>query len=317
MAAGKLLSLPGQLKAGYGHDRPSHGNSSAARALPYCFLLAALAFLSHATCFAGERVIDETMRLRVLRLAFQNARISALPMQLNEKPYLVKDPMNRVFALVKNALKYDHGYEVVGPAAKNEEAFASDVTGRPASNKRQVWMQLFRWRIADSDPLFVAVLSYSFLNANPPRCCQALGKILLLSSRGDRILDTFDKVPYAFTEFTSIRFFHTDGTGAEKLMISDDFSGVGTIGVSSVILDVSHQHLKPLASVTTMILYEADLENADVNTLTLDERRTLLAGGKRFFFVQKSYVEKGKVLRKPVTSSVSFPVGTGLPLDWQ
>lgn len=70
-------------------------------------------------------------------------------------------------------------------------------------------------------------------------------------------------------------------------------------------------------SVTTMVFYEAELENADVHTLTLDEGQTLLAGGKRFFFVKKSFVEKGEVLRRPVTSRVSYPIGTGLPLDWQ
>jgi len=70
-------------------------------------------------------------------------------------------------------------------------------------------------------------------------------------------------------------------------------------------------------SVTTMLLNEDEPENLDVHTLTFDEHRTILAGDKRFFFVKRVYAETGKVLSIPVTSIVSYPIGTGVPLDWQ
>jgi len=44
-----------------------------------------------------------------------------------------------------------------------------------------------------------------------------------------------------FTTFTSIRFIHTDTTAAEKLMIGYDYSGAGSIGISSIVLDVDGQ----------------------------------------------------------------------------
>jgi hypothetical protein len=150
-----------------------------------------------------------------------------------------------------------------------------------------------------------------------PRCCRVMGKVLLLSKNADRILDVLDNVPYAFTTFTYIHFLYNDQTAAEKLMISADSSGVATTGISSLVLDVSHQQLKPLIEVTTMILDEAPLDDLDVHTLTFDDNRTNLAGGKRFFFVKKSYAEKGKLFRPPVTSIVWYPAGTGLPMDWE
>jgi hypothetical protein len=289
------------------------------RILQWGSLLVALVFLNGSICPAGELVTDEAIRLRVLHLAFPNARISVLPVQPDEKPYSVTDPLGRVIALVKNGLQCDHEYDVVGPLAKNEEQLASDITHpeHSASDKRQLRMQLYHWRVEDGEPLLVAVLSYSFPDANPPRCCRAEGRILLLSSTADRILSALDKVPYAFTMFTSIRFLDVQGTGAEQMMIAADFSGVGTIGIDSVVFIVSDERLKPLISLTTMLLSETDTENLDIHTLTLDDHQTLLAQGKRFVFTKKKYAEKGKIFRKPVTSKVSYPVGSGLPLDWQ
>jgi hypothetical protein len=281
-------------------------------------LVMALVLVSYSAAHAGELVTDETLKLQVLRLTFPNTQISVIPANANETPYSVTDPLGRVVELAEPLLAPNHDYEIVGSVAKYEEEPASDITdlNRPPSDKRQVRMQLFRWRIANGGPLLLEVLSYSFANANPARCCRALGKILLLSSTGDHILDTLDTVPYAFTMFTSVEFFQVDGTDAEKVMIGGDFSGVATVGVNSVVLDVSHQRLTPLMSVTTGVLYEEELENTDVHTLVLDERRTRAAGGKRFFFIKKSYVEKGKIRRTPVSSVVSYPIGTGLPLDW-
>jgi len=177
-------------------------------------------------------------------------------------------------------------------------------------------MRLYRWKGA-SDSKLVAVLSYSFPNANPPRCCRALGKVVLFSSKLDSVLDTFEKVPYAFTTFTSVRFLDVDGTGNEKLIIAGDLSGVATIGIDWAVFDLSQRKLIPVISVTSVILYEADLDEADVHTLTLDERQTLASKGKKYYFVKKAYVDNGKVLRTPATSRVSLPVGTGVPLSWQ
>jgi hypothetical protein len=114
--------------------------------------------------------------------------------------------------------------------------------------------------------------------------------------------------------FTDIRFLQ-GGTGSEKLMIAADYYGAASLRVRSVILDVLDNHLNPLMSVSTVVLYEAELENADVHTLTLDAHKTLVTGDKRFYFVKKSYVEKGNVLRTPATTGVSYPIGTGLPLQ--
>jgi hypothetical protein len=84
-----------------------------------------------------------------------------------------------------------------------------------------------------------------------------------------------------------------------------------------VVFEAVNNKLHPILSVNTMVLYEAELEKADIHTLTLDKRRTLFGRGTQFFFFKKSYVEKGRVLAKPVTTTVSYRVGTGVPLDWR
>jgi hypothetical protein len=268
---------------------------------------------------AAQFVADEPTNLQVLRLVFPKMRISVLPKQPAEKASPVTDPFQRVIALVKNGLEHGAEYDVVGPVAKDEEDSASDITDpkRSASQERKIRMEAYRWNTGPNGGRFlVAVLSYEFVNANPPRCCHGLGKIVLLSDNADRVLDTIDKMPYAFTMFTSVQFLKGGGTGAEKLMIGADFSGVGTIGINSAIFDVVKEKLNPLLSLTTMVLAEADIEDLDIRTLEVDERRTP-ADGKHFFFVEKTYASGKQILTTPRTETVSFPVGTGVPLNWQ
>ena len=235
------------------------------------------------------------------------------------KPWIVTDPLQRVVAPLADGIAPDHEFQVVAPASKAEEGAASDVTGNLGyhSDKRIVRMGLFRWTASAGQTYLVAVLSYSFANANPPHCCSTLAKVLLVSENADRVLDVLGKAPNAFTTFTSIRFIHTDTTKAEKLMIGYDYSGAGSTGISSIVLDVEGQKLRSLIDVDTLVLYEAELENADVHRLTFDERRTIAARGRRFFFVKKSYVQDGKIFKTPIMRVVSYPTGTGLPLDWQ
>jgi hypothetical protein len=120
-----------------------------------------LVLLSSSLAFAGEQVKDETVRLRAVRLAFPNATISALAGRTGEQAYPVTDPIRRVIAVVNDALAGNREYQVIGAAAKNEEAAASDVTGaHSASERRQVQMKLYSWRTAKGKALLVAGLSY-------------------------------------------------------------------------------------------------------------------------------------------------------------
>lgn len=283
--------------------------------------IAALVLVLVTICHAAELVPDEPIRFQALRLIFPRATISVLPTRPDETPYPVTDPLGRVVAVIGNGLDHEHEYEVVSPAGDAEKHAASDITRlqlpeRWTSDKRQLRMQLYRWTGASypEPPLYLAVIGYTFMNANPPRCCRAVGRVLLISSTLDRVLDSFEEMPYAFTAFTSIRFFDTGGH-ADKLIVSADFSGVASIGVKTAVFDIVNSKLNPLLSVDTVVLFE--LENADVHTMTFDEHRRPLGKGREFVFIKKTYVEKGKVLGKPATTKVSYPVGTGIPLKWQ
>jgi hypothetical protein len=281
--------------------------------------LLTMLLVTASTANSAEIVTDEATRMGVLRLVFPNARISAVSGPPNIESFSVTDPLGHLVISLRSG--FQHEYAVVGPVAKEEEEPASDITRFPEhwmSDKRRVLMEVFRWKPPrDGEPLLVAVLSYSFPTANPARCCRAKGKVILLSTAADRILDRIEKVPYAFTTFTSVRFLDMDGSGAEKLMIGADTSGMGSIGVDSAVFDLSNRKLDPLLAVNTLVFYEADIEDLDIHTLTLDEPQTIRSSGKRFFFVKKTFAEKAKLFAKPPTSQMSYPVGFGVPLDWQ
>ena len=288
------------------------------RSKRWASVFSAYVLLGGAVCDAAQLVTDEATNLQVLRLIFPGMRTSVLSKRQGEKPWPVTDPLGRVVALLKDGLERGKEFSVVGPVSKEEKDSASDLRDyQHRSDQRYVRMAVFRWRASTGEPFLVAVLNYSFRNANPPRCCRALGRIVLLSNNAGRVLDSFEKVPYAFTMFTSLQFLKVDVSGSEKLMIGADFSGVGTVGINSAVFEVSHQKLAQVLAVTTMVLYEAEIEAPDIHTLTLDEQRTLLAHGKEFFFVKKTYASLKQVFETPRMETVSFPVGTGVPVDWQ
>lgn len=280
----------------------------------HSYILLTLVVASRSICSAGQLVADEALRLRVLQLAFPDARISTLPSQPDAPRFPVTDPGGRVIARLKDVLVGGPDYEVTAPVAREEENAASDVVSAAVvSDRRHLQMRLYRWN--STEPSLAAVLRYTFTGANPSRCCLAIGKVLLLPPAADRIWDVFRTAPHAFTEYTGVEFLPPQGAIREKLMISCNASGVGSSPIISIILDASNRRMKPLLAVDTVELNEADLEEADVHTLSLDLRRTLASGESRFFFTKKSYVDKGKFLRTPVATTVSFRLGYGLPLD--
>jgi len=282
------------------------------------FLYVALVLLNLSFASGAELVTDHDTRLRVLSLVFPNARISDAAKPKDDQPFSVTDPLEHLVISLKSG--FEHYYEVVGPVAKEEEEPASDITdlNKGFSDKRQVRMEVYRWKAPKGgEAVLVAVLDYLFMGANPARCCRAIGKVFLLSSAADRLLDSFDKMPYAFTTFTSVQFIDLDGSGAEKLLISADTSGAAYLGVKSALFDLAKRRLTLLVSLDTLVFYEAELEKVAIHTLTLDERQTIRSKGKRIFFVKETFAAKGKLFSKPLKSRVSFPIGYGLPLDWQ
>ncbi len=246
-------------------------------------------------------------------MSFPGARVTVSP-AMADIPSAVKDPLNRTVATVSDALGKSPVYDVIAPATQEEKATASDVrkVNGPLSSHRRVRMLVYHWGQS-----IVAVLAYTFADSNPPRCCRTMGRVLLLSPSADRILDTFGRVPYAFTTFTELRFLPAAANAAERLILSADYSGVSALGVKSMVLDASSGRLRAVFLTDTLVSYEAELESADIHVLRLAEAPTLSSGGKRFYFSQTVYVEQGKVLPAPRTTLVSYPIETGLPLAWE
>jgi hypothetical protein len=266
------------------------------------------------TVTGAEAVIDEAIRMRVLRLMFPNGRISASPIRAWDASVKVKglEPLQ-----LNDALRSERLYDVKGALTNAaEKEAATDVTDPEApSDKRIVRLRLYRWTAGKEDrPYLIGVLHYRFYNKQPALCCQAIGELLLLSEDGAGLLDCVAKMPSDFTIFTSVRFADLKGDGSQTLLLSADFSGPGTVGVGTVALTVAHQKLKTLFWTTTAV--KSSLGNG-MFTLALDEDRTRLAKGRQYWFIRKTYVEEGGGAHTPpLTSRVSFPVNDQVPVDW-
>lgn len=218
-----------------------------------------------------------------------------------------------------DALENELEYAVVGSVDKAEEQY--DMTrfkGGGFSETRRVRLLLYRLRSTDGDQSnLLAVLNYSFPEANPARCCRAIGKLLLMSPSGDQVLFKLDEMPNAFTMFTTVRFLDAGNTGGEKLLIGADFAGAGTVGTNTAVFDLSNQKLTPLGWTTTAIYFGLEKKDEVMFTMKLDESRTRLSKENRVWFVKNTYIEKGKRFPKPITSTASIRLNIkGVPLDW-
>jgi len=267
-----------------------------------------MAFLvaSSIPAHSAELLTNEGIRLRVLQTVFPGAAISVStgPLEdLSLKLDCCKElPLN-------DAFKDEHLYEIVAPATKAEEDPAGDVAEpeKPLSTTRLVRLQVYRQRSQDGrEPLLVAIVNYWFRPANPPNCCQAIGKVLLLSANGDRLLDSFDNMPNAFTMFTSITFLDIDGGGLEKLFLAADYSSPGEVGINLKVFDVSGLKIRPLLAIASASSWR------EKSVLAFDQQETMAAKGKRFWFTKTVYDRNGTELQQPVITNISFPAGEGV-----
>jgi hypothetical protein len=289
--------------------------------------LRAFAFLAVAVSFgssfasSAEIVTDEAVRLQILRNEFPKATISAAR-NGKKPPNPPLDPeLQPLWDSMHDALEHASEYQVVGPVEKDEEQSATDITkfkGRRFSGIRRVRLLLYRLRSPNGDQSdLLAVLNYSFPEANPARCCRAIGRLLLMSLSGDQVLSKVDEMPNAFTMFTAVRFLDAKSTGSERLLIGADFAGAGTVGTNTAVFDLSNRKLTPLGWTTTAVYFGLEKKDEEMFTMTLDEQRTRLSKENRVWFVKTTYIEKGKRFPKPIISSASIRLNSkGVRLDW-
>lgn len=249
-----------------------------------------------------QELTGEQVHLRVLHAAFPNATIprsTAAPFDMSIKPECCKEfPFD-------DALKNERPYEVVAPASRFEEDPASDVAEpeKGLSNRRLVRLKIYEVHGKSGGAAFlVSILNYRFLGANPPDCCQSIGRVLVLPLSGDRVLDSFDEMPHAFRMFTSIRFLDVDGSGMEKLLISTDYSSPGEVGITFMVLDLFHER--------TRLLLDIPLASSwpEKYLLTLNDSETISAHGKQFLFAKRVFTEGGGALTPPAMTHVSYSV---------
>jgi hypothetical protein len=289
------------------------------RVLLFCALIGPVCVVP---AMGAELVTDEALRLRVLRALIPMAQISGSHLGAYNSHKTANKPHDKISGLIRllpliDALENERTYDVTAPVGKQEESEASgEAPNMPPSGRRQVRLRLYRWHREDErDPVLVAAVNYTFQDANPPRCCRAIGKFVLLSNDGSRVLDSVDKMPNAFTMFTSFRFLDVKGNGSEQLIVGADFAGAFTVGVNTAIFDLSQLKLSPLMWTTTAVFSAS--EEPEMYTMTLDENRTRLAKARRYYFVKTTYCERGKIFTKLRRSVESWPAGLGpVELDW-
>jgi hypothetical protein len=292
---------------------------SASRLIRIARVFVVLGFCATSVAFSAEMVTDEALRLRVLRNEFPKATVSTARNR-KKPPNSPLDPeLKPLWDSMHDALENELEYEVVGPVEKAVEQYdMTRLREGGLSERRRVRLLLYRLRSTNGDQSnLLAVLNYSFPEANPARCCRAIGKLLLMSLSGDKVLSKVDEMPNAFTMFTAVRFLDAGNTGGEKLLIGADFAGAGTVGTNTAVFDVSSQELTPLGWTTTAIYFGLEEKDEVMFTMTLDEQRTRLSKENRVWFVKTTYIEKGKRFPKPIIGSASIRLNAkGVPLDW-
>jgi len=289
------------------------------RVRAFASVIVTLLFLNISGAHAATLITDEGIRRRVLAAVFPNATISVSPNRIQRKPAQEPSQLDALAESFKDALKQEQEYDIVGAVTKEEaEGPAADILTGRLSDSRRVRIMLFRWQSRSGDhTVLVAIVNYSFPQANPARCCTAAGKVMLLSTAGDQVLDTVDEMPNAFTTFTAVKFLDARRSGAEQLLLSVDFAGAGTIGVDTAIFDLSNGRIKPLAWLTTAVYSGLEKKDEAMFTMTLDEQKTLRSAGKLFWFTRRTYIRDGKKLSTPLTSTQSVAVGDKpIPLNW-
>jgi len=141
---------------------------------------------------------------------------------------------------------------------------------------------------------------------NPPNCCQAIGRVLLLSANGERVVDSFDAMPHAFRMFTSVEFVDVGDSGMEKLFLAADYSSPGEIGINLKVFDVSGLKIRPVLEIGSASSWPEEY------SLTFDQKETMAAKGKRFWFTKTVYAITEPNFSKPVITKISFPAGEGV-----
>ena len=187
---------------------------------------------------------------------------------------------------LNDAFKNEHLYEIVAPATKTEEDQASDVAEpeKPLSTKRLVRLQVYQQRFQDGrDPFLVAIVNYWFRPANPPNCCQSIGKVLLLSANSDRVVDSFENMPHAFRMFTSVEFIDVDNSGIEKLFLAADYSSPGEVGINLKVFDLFGLKIQPVLEIGSASSWPEEF------VLAFDRKKTMVAKGRRFWFTKTVY----------------------------
>jgi hypothetical protein len=256
--------------------------------------------------YAAEPVTDEYTRLLVLRQIFPTALI-VKSSALTENSFYRSEWLKEL--RMNDAMKAEPVYYITRSVSKDEEDAASDVAepDKKLSETRCVRLRLFRWRSGNTKAqLLIAVLAYRFIDANPPNCCQSIGKLVALSADARHVLDSFVNMPHAFTMFTSIMFLDADQSGSEKLVTERDFSSPGEVGKSLMVFDLNGLTLKPQLQIAAASSWP------EKYILALDEQATMHEKGRRYCFVRTSYAREGKTFPKPVITRISYQVGSGL-----
>jgi len=294
---------------------------SASRPTRFAQVLVMLWTCGASTGFSAEIVTDETLRLQVLRTEFPNATISIAQRAEKSAKASLNPEMQPLWDSMNDVLANESEYQVVGPIEKQEEGpaeFGSGSKEQQFSNRRRVRLLLYRLRSKRGEQSnLVAVLHYSFPEAKPSRCCRAIGNVLLVSMSGDHVLAKVDGMPNGFATFTAVKFLDVRSTGNEALLIGADFAGAGTEGVNTAVFDLSSHELTTLGWTTTSVYSGLEKKDEAMFTMTLDEQRTRLSKENRVWFVKKTYIDKGKKFRKPITGRASIRLNSkGVPLDW-
>jgi hypothetical protein len=254
----------------------------------------ALFFIATLAIADTPPIADENLRMSALRAIFPGMQISLVPGKRIDDSWPTKQEPRELYG--PDALAKEKVYRVIGKAMNEAEGCTSEDLGTPGKfvDVRLVRFRLFRWPKSTG---VLAVLQYSFEDANPSLACSSIGLLVQLAN-GDgtwKVGDRYLLETMHHWSLQAIRMLDLTGDGLDELVVESDFGGAGTWGTNLLVFDLTQTKFEEIFSTNSRISFETD----DMYKQVLDVPRTVQQRGKRFCFTKTTMVEATEAFRPP------------------
>jgi hypothetical protein len=174
---------------------------------------------------AAEPLVDEGLRVRILRAVFPEMAVSLAPQRKIDRTWTTQTRAPLVFP---DALASEDVYDVTGPPSDDlERCAAQDLLSRRVAETREARFRVFQWPASNRGEV-LAVVEYRFSEAKPAGSCRSIALLARLApSVGSwEIRESFFLNSSHHSQLESIRWDNLTGSGYDEFVVESD-SGDG------------------------------------------------------------------------------------------